>query len=109
MHFANALERMHAFVERFDKRRLDRRRQMDNVPEPFIRNSDDCRMVAGQLAKDAIEALEIDRLAADFDEIAGAAFHANRSSAHIAEVFGDEPTADFRIDETFFGGVAGEK
>ena len=43
------------------------------MTQAFVRNSDDGGIIAGELIEDSIEASEIDRLAADLDEVAGTA------------------------------------
>ena len=109
MHGADSFERMHALVERIDEGRLDRRRKMDDMSEPFVGDRDDCCIITRQFLHDAIEALEVDRLAADLDEVACSSKHPQRSSVHVPQILGDEPAVDLRIDEALLGRVAGEE
>jgi hypothetical protein len=61
---------------------------------------------AGQ---DAVEAGEVDGLAADLHEIAAAAFDMENAALERREVLGEEPAVDFGIEEALLGRVAGEE
>jgi len=70
-----------------------------DVAETRVRDREYGRVrIATHTIKDAVETVEIDRLAADLHEIARPAPQAQRPAADFAEILTDEPTVDFRID-----------
>jgi len=109
MNRTNPLERMNARIECIGEGRLDGCGEMDHMPEAFVGHGHDRGIITCQLVQDPIEALEVDRLASDLDEVSGAAVDSQSASVDIAEVLGDEPAVDLWIDQAFFRGVAGEE
>src|ERR1043165_635064 len=109
MSLTDPLERKDLRVEAFDDAlRLHGRGEVDDVAEPGVGDGNDGRRVAGYISKDGVEAVEVDGLTADLDEVDRPPAHPHDSSLDFAEVFREEPAVELRIDEAAFGRVSGE-
>src|SRR4051812_5304883 len=83
--------------------------QMNDASEAFIGYRDDGRVRPRDRGDDRIETAEVDRFAADFDEVAKTAFDAQDSALDRTEVLRHEPAVHLRIDEPIRGAVSGQE